>query len=122
MGTVKVTDAMAEEALRSIDWKAVDATTDDDIARQVAGNPDAAPILSDAELDRAEFGALIRHVRKGMELSQRAFAERFSLPVASLRDWEQGRREPDAATRAYLIVIAREPDAVIRALASAKAA
>lgn len=122
MATVKVTDAMAEEALRSINWNAVDATTDEDIARQVEGNPDAAPILSDKELDRAEFGALIRHVRKGMQLSQRAFAERFSLPVASLRDWEQGRREPDAATRAYLIVIAREPEAVIRALTAAKAA
>jgi len=52
MATVKVTKEMVEDALREIDWTAVDATTDEEIARQVAGNPDAAPILSDAEADR----------------------------------------------------------------------
>lgn len=57
MATVKITKEMAADALRGIDWAAVDATTDEEIARQVAGNPDAAPILSDAELDRATFGS-----------------------------------------------------------------
>ncbi|WP_188092222.1 hypothetical protein [Azospirillum sp. B21] len=57
MATVKVTKEMAEDALREIDWTAVDATTDEEIARQVAGKPDAAPILSDADLVRATFGS-----------------------------------------------------------------
>lgn len=118
MGTVKITDEMAEEALRSIDWKVVDATTDEEIARQVADNPDAAPLLSDEEMDRGAYGSRIRSVRKGMGLSQEAFAVRFGFPVSSLRDWEQGRRAPDSATKAYLTVIEREPDAVIRALGS----
>ena len=48
--------------------------------------------------------------------------ERFQIPVASLRDWEHGRRMPDAATRAYLTVIEREPEAVQRALAGGRAA
>ena len=53
MATVKVTKEMAADALRAIDWTAVDAMTDEEIARQVADNPDAAPILTDAELERA---------------------------------------------------------------------
>jgi putative transcriptional regulator len=49
-------------------------------------------------------------------LSQEQFAERFKIPVGTLRDWEHGRVEPDQAARAYLMVIARIPDAVREAL------
>lgn len=56
MATMKITQEIAADALRGMDWAAVDATTDEEIARQVAGNPGAAPLLSDAELDRATFG------------------------------------------------------------------
>jgi putative transcriptional regulator len=61
--------------------------TDEDIARQVSENPDAAPILSDEELDRAEFGRRVRELRQKLGLSQPAFAERFQIPIASLRTW-----------------------------------
>ena len=44
------------------------------------------------------------------------FAARFRIPLGTLRDWEQGRKDPDAAARAYLIVIGRNPDAVREAL------
>ena len=37
-------------------------------------------------------------------------------PIGTLRDWEQGRVEPDQAARAYLTVIAREPETVREAL------
>jgi putative transcriptional regulator len=122
MAKVKVTKEMAEAALREVDWKAVDAMTDKDIARQVEANPDAAPLLSDEQMDRAEFGNRVRQIRQRFGLSQPAFAERFRFPVASLREWEQGRRMPDAATRAYLLVIEKEPEAVIRALGQGEAA
>ncbi|SMF73074.1 putative transcriptional regulator [Azospirillum oryzae] len=122
MATVKVTKEMAADALRGIDWAAVDATTDEEIARQVADNPDAAPILSDAELDRARFGERVKAIRERLRLTQPAFAERFGFPTASLRDWEQGRRKPDAATTAYLAVIEHEPEAVMRALEKSRAA
>lgn len=58
-------------------------------------------------------------IRKRQKLSQTAFAERYGLSVASVRDWEQKRRAPDRATSAYLTVIDRDPEAVVRALASA---
>jgi putative transcriptional regulator len=48
-------------------------------------------------------------VRQALGLSQEEFAERFKIPVGTLRDWEQGRVEPDQAARAYLMVIARNP-------------
>jgi putative transcriptional regulator len=61
-------------------------------------------------------GAIVRTVRKRLGLSQVEFAARFHVPVGTLRDWEQNRRQPDAPALAYLRVIAREPDMVARAL------
>jgi len=60
----------------------------------------------------------VRAVRAGTGLSRAEFARRFALDPRALQDWEQGRRHPDRAARAYLIVIARRPDAVVEALAS----
>lgn len=60
----------------------------------------------------------IRAVRAATGLSRTEFARRFALDPRALQDWEQGRRRPDRAARAYLAVIARRPDAVEEALAS----
>jgi hypothetical protein len=51
MATVKLTNAMAEKAIAMIDWKRIDAMTDEDIAAQIAGNPDGAPLLTDEEIE-----------------------------------------------------------------------
>lgn len=59
----------------------------------------------------------VRSVRQALGLSQAGFAARFGLRLDSVRAWEQGRRAPDRPTRVLLTVIAREPDAVERALA-----
>jgi DNA-binding transcriptional regulator YiaG len=50
--------------------------------------------------------------RPSRRLSQEQFAEQLQIPVGTLRDWEQGRVEPDQAARAYLKVIAGKPDLV----------
>lgn len=113
MVTVKVTPALIQEALQKTDWAAVDAQTDEDIARHVASDPDAAPILNEAET----AAAITRSVRKRLGLSQAEFAARYHVPIGTLRDWEQNRKQPDAPALAYLHVIAREPDIVARALA-----
>ena len=57
-------------------------------------------------------------IRKKLGLSQQKFAERFGLSPAMVRDWEQKRRNPDQAARTLLTVIARDPEAVERALTS----
>ena len=112
MDTVKVTRALVEEALRETDWAAADAQTDEDIARHVASDPDAAPILSEAET----AASIVRAVRKQLGISQAEFAARYHVPIGTLRDWEQNRKQADAAALAYLRVIAREPAMVARAL------
>ncbi len=58
----------------------------------------------------------VRAIRRRRKLTQQAFAERFGFTVGAVRDWEQGRFQPEQAARAYLLVIDREPDAVERAL------
>jgi len=58
----------------------------------------------------------VRAIRARLKLTQPAFAERFGLPVGTVRDWEQGRAVPDQAARILLRVIERDPEAVQRAV------
>ena len=60
----------------------------------------------------------VRAIRALTGLSQAKFAELLSIEVATLRNWEQGRREPTGAARALLRAIRNDPVAVIRALAT----
>ncbi len=112
MAVVKITPELVAAAIDGTDWQAVDAQTDGDIASNIASDSDAAPILAGGET----AAAIVRTVRKRLGLSQAEFAARFHLPVGTLRDWEQNRRQPDAPAFAYLRVIAREPEMVARAL------
>ena len=58
----------------------------------------------------------VKAVRRKVGLSQAKFAVQFGFSIDAVRNWEQGRRQPDVAARAFLMVIDREPDAVRRAL------
>ncbi|MCL2443951.1 MAG: type II toxin-antitoxin system MqsA family antitoxin [Treponema sp.] len=58
----------------------------------------------------------VRAIRERMSLSQTSFANRFGLSIYALRNWEQGKRQPDPAARAYLKVIEKAPDIVIKVL------
>ena len=60
----------------------------------------------------------VQKIRVTTGLSQADFASRFGFAVATLRDWEQGRRHPDRSARLLLRVIETEPRAVLRALSS----
>ena len=51
----------------------------------------------------------VRVIREELGLSQQAFASAYRIPLATLKGWEQGRRQPDATAIAYLSVIARMP-------------
>lgn len=80
-------------------------------------DPDTV-LLTSANLPTLKRTPQVQIIRRVLGLSQEEFAERFRIPVGTLRDWEQGRKEPDAAARAYLVVIGRNPDAVTKALAA----
>ena len=58
----------------------------------------------------------VKTLRRALALTQEEFAARYHIPLGTLRDWEQGRATPDQPTRAYLTVIARDPEGVRRAL------
>ena len=60
----------------------------------------------------------VRAVRRSLEKSQTEFALLIGVSVATLRNWEQGRRVPEGPARALLRVAAANPRAVIRALSA----
>jgi putative transcriptional regulator len=60
----------------------------------------------------------VKLIRRKARMSQAEFARAFCINPRTLQEWEQGRRRPDATTRAYLAVIAKNREAVLEALAS----
>ncbi len=101
-----------------IDWSALEAMTEEQRRVAALADPDARPIREE-DLSRMPRVPQVRLIRRALKLSQDDFAAVFHIPLGTLRDWEQGRKEPDAAARAYLRVIAREPGTVRKALAAA---
>src|SRR6185503_11971914 len=78
-------------------------------------DPDNRP-LSAADLGRMKRTPQVKIIRRALGISQEDFAARYHIPIGTLRDWEQGRAVPDQAARAYLTVIARDPQIVRSAL------
>jgi putative transcriptional regulator len=97
------------------DWRRFDALTDAEAHAAALSDPDAQP-LTDAALARMKRVPRARTLRRALGLTQEEFATRYRIPIGTLRDWEQGRSEPDQPARAYLTVIAHDPDGVHRAL------
>jgi putative transcriptional regulator len=58
----------------------------------------------------------VRRIRRSLKLSQQQFATTYRIPLATLKNWEQGRRQPDAPAAALLLAIARSPQALKAAL------
>ena len=89
--------------------------TDHEVMAAALSDPDAQP-LTPEDLKRMQRVPQVKVIRRALGLSQEQFAERFHIPLGTLRDWEQGRKAPDTTARAYLRVIGRNPKAVIEAL------
>ena len=114
-------EAKASSRKEKTDWERIDAATDEDIARQIAEDPDVAPDMSEA-LERGEFevvwGIDLTHVRRKTALDQAAFARRFGLPLDELIAWERSGRVPNRAIWMYLKLIEHEPEIAARAAES----
>jgi len=74
------------------------------------------PPLTGARLEQLSPVPRVKTLRRALALTQEEFAARYHIPLGTLRDWEQGRSEPDQPAKAYLTVIARDPEGVERAL------
>ena len=98
------------------DWDAIDALTDEELTAAALADPDAQPIPRGTDEELAKLGlhrlVNVKKLRERLGLTQEAFAAAYRIPVGTLRDWEQCRKNPDAPARAYLMVIARNPEAV----------
>ncbi len=90
--------------------------TPDEIEAAARTDPENPPI----EQKRLRPIARVKSLRRALALTQEEFATRYAIPLETLQDWEQGRTEPDPPARAYLRVIAHDPDGVRRALATEK--
>ena len=97
------------------DWSRFDAMTEKEKHAAALSDPDARPLTAES-IKRMTRVPQVKIIRRALKLSQEDFAARFRIPLGTLRDWEQGRKEPDAAAKAYLRVIAREPEVVKKAL------
>jgi putative transcriptional regulator len=102
---------------RTIERSTVSGWVPVDVSSRVTGAPDSnydadSPPLTDADFDRMRRVPRAKTIRRALMLTQEEFAARYHIPIGTLRDWEQGRTEPDAPARAYLKVIAADPKGV----------
>jgi putative transcriptional regulator len=101
----------ARAALAATDWAAIDAMSEADIARQIAGNPDAAPDMAPL-ID-------VREIRRAAGMTQAAFAAAFEFSLRTLQEWERGAKRPSGPARTLLRAIKADPEGIRRALEAA---
>lgn len=87
----------------------------EEVEKAARSDPDAQP-FTPADLRGMKRVPQVKVIRRALELTQEEFAARYHIPLGTLRDWEQGRAEPDQPTRAYLTLIARDPERVNQTL------
>lgn len=89
--------------------------SEEEIAAAAAADPDARPMTAE-QLQAARRVPRVKTLRRALGMTQEEFATRYHIPLGTLRDWEQGRSEPDQPAKAYLKAIAGDPAAVLHAL------
>jgi len=97
------------------DWTRLEVMSEDEIEANALSDPDNPP-LTDEELARMRRVPNPREIRARLNLTQEQFAERFHLRLGTVRDWEQGKKQPDSAAKVLLQVIEYDPDTVDQAL------
>jgi putative transcriptional regulator len=98
------------------DWSRFDAMSEDERHSAALADPDAQPARPD-QLARGRQRPNVRAIREAMGLPVDAFAAKFGLLPALVREWEAGTKWPDRPAQILLRVIESEPDAVARVAA-----
>ena len=113
MAIVRRTMEQIRKLRPRIDRARIDATTDADIRKHMRED-------DQREADLSRFAPVVppRLLRKRLGMTQDEFAKALRIPLATLRNWEQGRVLPDPAARSLLTIVARNPRAALRALAA----
>ena len=110
-----VVEVMADGSERPIADTPMRPMTPEEVEEAARADPDARPMTPE-QLAKARRIPRIKTLRRALGLTQEEFAARYRIPLGTLRDWEQRRSEPDQPARAYLTVIAHDPEGVRRAL------
>lgn len=114
-----VVEVLEDGSMRPFPATPMRSMTETEIETAAKADPDARP-MTENEIQTARHVPRVKTMRRALGLTQEEFAARYRVPLGTLRDWEQGRTEPDQPTRAYLTVIARDPEGVLRALQEPK--
>jgi putative transcriptional regulator len=110
-----VVEVLSDGSERSFPKMPTRLMTDEEIEAAALSDPDAQP-LTEEDFARMKQVPRVKTLRRALRLTQEEFASRYRIPLGTLRDWEQGRSEPDQTARAYLKVIAVNPEMVQQAL------
>jgi putative transcriptional regulator len=111
----KVVEVLEDGRERPFPATAMREMTEAEIVAAAEADPDARPMTAE-QLRSVGRVPRTKTLRRALSLTQEEFAAAYHIPLGTLRDWEQGRCEPDQPARAYLTVIARDPEGVRRAL------
>jgi putative transcriptional regulator len=115
-----VVEELADGTTRPIedrtDWPRLEAMTEEEIDANALSDPDNPPSTPE-ELARMRPVPSPRRIRERLNLTQEQFAERFEIPLDTLRDWEQRIAFADPSAWTLLRVIDKDPEAVVNALA-----
>jgi putative transcriptional regulator len=98
------------------DWARLEAMADDEIEANALADPDNPPSTPE-ELARMRLVPNPRRIRERLGLTQEQFAERFEIPLDTLRDWERRIAFVDRSAWTLLRVIDKDPEGVVNALA-----
>lgn len=123
MPIVRRSQAEISKGRGRVDLKRVRSTTDKDIARWIAEDPDTAPEFPRGGRVRLIYNPPlpdVKGLRKRLGLTQADFAKHFGLSRRTIEQWEQGRAIPNRPARILLAVIENDPRAVERAVAGGR--
>lgn len=89
--------------------------TEPELVAAASSDPDNPP-LAKKRLQLLKRVPRVQTLRRALSMTHQEFAARYHIPLGTVRDWERGRSSPDQPARAYLTVIARDPELVRKAL------
>ncbi len=113
MAIVRKSLDQIRSAAPRVDRAKIAATTPADITRHAEEDDSEA-----GDVSSFEPTVLAQSVRRQLGMTQAEFAQALRIPLATLRNWEQGRVKPDPAARSLLLIVARNPSAALAALVS----
>jgi putative transcriptional regulator len=99
------------------DWARLAAMTEEEIEANALSDPDNPP-ATEEQLKFMRRWVNVPELRRRQGLTQEQFSDRYRIPLGTLRDWEQRRREPDGTAKTLLRIIDKYPEIVLEVLAA----